>query len=357
MNIIVDSNCQIARFITPITSGTFSNFEQEIIIPGAVYIIGTGQVRQSIDRIRKIIENNQATIVYSIPTEGSAQITDYVADLGIADLLSSNKMLLVCGGPITETYSYCAIEHFMCSTTEIDTNQHAKKYIDEVYNKKNKPYKFLFLNGEPRLHRQFLIKRLQAVLDQSLYSWLSRDYCPENFQVLPLEYEFSRYVKNLDPSNLQKINGRNGLFNFEAGEVYAVTKQYTDTYFSLVTETVFKQGPSFRTEKTWKPIIMGHPFVMAANQGFYKDLRNMGFKTFGHLIDESFDQISNSNHRLERIAQVVEDLCQQDLDSFLSACEPIARYNQQLVFELAQQHWQNIPDQINNFILNHAQQS
>ena len=61
----------------------------------------------------------------------------------------------------------------------------------------------------------------------------------------------------------------------------------------------------------------------------------MGFKTFGHVIDESFDQIDNNQQRLERIAQVVEDLCQQNLSAFVTAAEETCKYNQQLLAEIA----------------------
>jgi hypothetical protein len=99
---------------------------------------------------------------------------------------------------------------------------------------------------------------------------------------------------------------------------------------------------------------MGHPFIVAANSGFYQDLKNMGFKTFDNVIDESFDQIHDADQRLERIAQVVEDLCQQDLNSFLIACEPAARHNQQLAFELGAEMLKELPITLNNFIQLHT---
>jgi len=74
---------------------------------------------------------------------------------------------------------------------------------------------------------------------------------------------------------------------------------------------------------------MAHPFIVASTPGYYRDLHNLGFKTFGHLVDESFDQIDNHQQRIERIAQVVEDLCKQDLPAFLQEAKSICKYNQQ----------------------------
>ena len=122
---------------------------------------------------------------------------------------------------------------------------------------------------------------------------------------------------------------------FEWGEIYLEARPYLDTYFSLVTETVFDFSYSFRTEKIWKPIAIGHPWIAATNAGFYRDIHDLGFKTFGHLIDESFDSIDNPQDRIERIATVVEDLCQQDLDKFAVAAREVCVYNQQLHTELS----------------------
>jgi hypothetical protein len=350
MKIFVDSSWHLKKFVSSWIHGEFTDFDLEPIVPGAIYLVGTLHVQKSIQKIRHVIDNELATIVYVLSTEGSSRVTEYVQDLGISDLLESGKMLLVCGAPISESYVYCAVEHCLAVTTEIDTNQHASKYIDQIYAKINKPYKFLFLNGTPRPHRLQLLKRLTTLLNHSLYTWTSQEQNRENIKLLPPEYESSLYVNNLSWVGNQKINVLQRLFNGGFGGIHAVPAQYTDTYFSLVTETVFDQPPSFRTEKIWKPILMGHPFIVAANSGFYQDLRNMGFKTFGNVIDESFDQIHNADQRLERIAQVVEDLCQQDLNSFLVACEPAARHNQQLVFELGNQMLKELPTMLNNFI-------
>jgi hypothetical protein len=354
MKIFVDSSWHLKKFVGAWTHGEFDDFDQETILPGAVYLVGTQHVQKSIQKIRQILDNDLATIIYLLPTEGSVRITEYVEDLGIADLLESGKMLLISGAPISESYVYCAIEHCLGVTTEIDTNQRASKYIDQVYAKTNKPYKFLFLNGTPKLHRLQLLRRLPALLNQSLYTWTSQEENCENIKLLPPEYESSLFVDNLSRIGDQKINVLHKLFNHGFGGIHAVPAQYTDTYFSLVTETVFEQPPSFRTEKIWKPMIMGHPFVVAANSGFYQDLKNMGFKTFSNVIDESFDLIHDADQRLERIAQVVEDLCQQDLNSFLIACEPAARHNQQLVFELGARMLKELPTTLNNFIQLHA---
>jgi hypothetical protein len=176
---------------------------------------------------------------------------------------------------------------------------------------------------------------------------------------LPPEYEVQRYRNALltvpVPKDVYGIMGpdlyaKQHLFGKEWGDIYLESKPYEDTYFSLVTETIFEYPYSFRTEKIWKPIAIGHPWIAVSNAGFYRDMHNLGFKTFGHLIDESFDQIENNQQRIERIAQVVEDLCRQDLASFLQECYTICKYNQQHHIEMATQWRQEFPDRFQQFI-------
>ena len=76
----------------------------------------------------------------------------------------------------------------------------------------------------------------------------------------------------------------------------------------------------------------------------------MGFKTFGHVIDESFDLIDNNQDRIARIAQVVEDLCQQDLASFLTECYNICKYNQEHHAEYRHRVPREFPEQFHQYL-------
>jgi hypothetical protein len=170
---------------------------------------------------------------------------------------------------------------------------------------------------------------------------------------LPTEYEVERYQNatiNPGPANQTLI--KHELFNNTWGEIYLKVKPYRDTYFSLVTETVFEQPWPFRTEKIAKPIAIGHPFIVATNPGYYRDLHRLGFKTFGHVIDESFDQIENHQDRMDRIVDIVADLCQQDLALFHKECYNVCKYNQQHLQELVPQLQAEFPEKFFKLINN-----
>jgi hypothetical protein len=150
---------------------------------------------------------------------------------------------------------------------------------------------------------------------------------------------------SLDHSGFAKYS----LFGNDWGEIYLNPRPYSDTYFSLVTETVFEYPYSFRTEKIWKPICMGHPFVVAANAGYYRDLHALGFRTFGHLIDESFDSIANVQDRIDRIADIVHDISRNPVE-FMLAAEETSKYNQQHLRVLREQVRREFPQRFFQFI-------
>jgi hypothetical protein len=209
-----------------------------------------------------------------------------------------------------------------------------------VYHKKNKPYDFLFLNGRLRPHRKYIIDQLrqQKLLDRALWtnlgdsvemSWTSTLLTNSNepVKLLPEQYEISRAIPNMIelPTGFVKHH----LFGNTWGDAIVNPQAYLDTCFSLVTETIFDYPYTFRTEKIWKPMIMCHPFVVAANAGYYRDLKNAGFRTFGHLINESFDTIDNAKDRADAVVAAVKDICYNGASGFLTAAQEVCKYNYQ----------------------------
>ena len=75
----------------------------------------------------------------------------------------------------------------------------------------------------------------------------------------------------------------------------------------LVTETVATGRRWHLTEKTFKPIALGMPFVIVGTQGSLEYLRRYGFRTFGDIWDESYDQ-AGDDVRIEKIAKLLKDL-------------------------------------------------
>ena len=83
--------------------------------------------------------------------------------------------------------------------------------------------------------------------------------------------------------------------------------QSAESLLYLVTETVATGRRHHLTEKTFKPIAMGMPFVIVGTQGSLEYLRSYGFKTFGNIWNESYDSAEDSV-RIERIASLLRSL-------------------------------------------------
>jgi hypothetical protein len=62
------------------------------------------------------------------------------------------------------------------------------------------------------------------------------------------------------------------------------------------------------TEKTANCLATGKPFVLVSGQGSLKRLRNMGFTTFGSVIDETYDNETNPYDRITRLTLSLQNL-------------------------------------------------
>ena len=355
IKLVLDTHCEVYDQLTPWADGEFWNLQEHIannkLIPGAIYLIGRQQFSINVPTIRQLITDNVIKVILSNPHEGSDPLKTHCTDIyHVDDLIKSNQLLLIGGGDMESTWPCLQYDAFLPKILDYTENVTVVSTSEEIYTTYNKPYKFLFLNGRGRSHRFYLLKRFKAnnLLDKCL--WTNLDMAngiPIHY--LPIQYEVDQFQKNYNVVTTDQFV-KHTLFKNTWGEIYLNSAPYTDTYFSLVTETVFNYPYSFRTEKIWKPIAMGHPWIAVANRGYYRDMHNLGFKTFGHVIDESFDLIDHNPTRLERIAMVVEDLCQQDLVKFLEECYNVCKYNQQHLVEMRVKVRKEFPDRFFQFI-------
>jgi hypothetical protein len=81
-----------------------------------------------------------------------------------------------------------------------------------------------------------------------------------------------------------------------------------DSLLYVPTETVYFGRRLHITEKTFKAIALEMPFVLVAPSGSLEYLRRYGFKTFGHVIDESYDEETDDIKRLEKVVKLLKDL-------------------------------------------------
>lgn len=202
-------------------------------------------------------------------------------------------------------------------TTEF--NKARLTYTANTINLQQKTHKFLFLNGTNRMHRVSMFDELRNrdLLKYSIHSFI--DY----------------RIPNRQPEDIKPIidwPDANFHEDFRFENFYP--PHFWNTEFSLVLET----APSelFVTEKTLKPLLVGHPFLVLSGQGHLKHLHSLGFKTFNGLIDESYDNLRWPGERLIYIANEVERLCNNNI-SLIQETKEIRLHNRLNMYKLSEE--------------------
>jgi hypothetical protein len=367
--LILDTYCEVYDLLRPWMDLCFYNFSKLTIETDAIYMIGRAQFNLNLEKVRNIVDSKQAIIIVSNPAEGSETLKHHMQRAGFDEYTQDGKLLLLGGGDMEPKYQYLQYDSFLPKVYDYEENIIECQRTPEIYANLNKPYKFLFLNGRSRPHRKFLIQSFAqlGMLDHAIWTNLDshigrtqditliyqgQDLIAEKIPIklLDSKYEIDRYCQNLSQPTTEKFV-KNELFQSEWGDIYLKAEPYIDTYFSVVTETIFTYPYSFRTEKIWKPIAIGHPWIAVANEGFYRDIKNLGFRTFDKLIDESFDNITDNLDRLQRIKDVIIDLYNSDLPSFIKSAREICEYNQQHLSEMRIKVREEFPNRYRQFMI------
>jgi hypothetical protein len=82
----------------------------------------------------------------------------------------------------------------------------------------------------------------------------------------------------------------------------------TASLIYVPTETVYFGQRTHITEKTFKAIALGMPFIMVAAAGSLEYMRSYGFRTFADIWDESYDQETDDIKRLESVASLLREI-------------------------------------------------
>ncbi|HZM94828.1 MAG TPA: hypothetical protein VFB92_15465 [Vicinamibacterales bacterium] len=88
-------------------------------------------------------------------------------------------------------------------------------------------------------------------------------------------------------------------------------EEYANSWFTAVTETEMRSRPSRITEKLIKPLANFQPFVVFANPGALRMVRDYGFFTFENIVDESYDDEPDPRRRFDLAYAEFARLCAQ----------------------------------------------
>jgi hypothetical protein len=110
-----------------------------------------------------------------------------------------------------------------------------------------------------------------------------------------------------------------------------VPKYHINSYCNIVMETHFDIGNSgtFLTEKTFKPIKHGQMFFVAGPAGSLQVLRDLGYRVFDSVLDNSYDLEPNATQRWMALTRSIF-FTQPDLPQLFELCRADIEHNQQL---------------------------
>ena len=110
-----------------------------------------------------------------------------------------------------------------------------------------------------------------------------------------------------------------------------VPKYYVNSYCNIVMETHFDigTGGTFLTEKTFKPIKHGQMFFVAGPAGSLQVLRDLGYRVFDGILDNSYDLESDATQRWMLLTRSIF-FTQPDLPQLFELCRSDIEHNQQL---------------------------
>lgn len=306
--------------------------EQHTLGKTQVLFFGVDEMMQdfSLEKVQAIAEEVQHLFTYMVYAIDELDIELYPS---WCKQHNKQPVLTICGGI-----------HFAFHSPD--------EYPQEGFNDQpNKPYHFVFYSRMPRTVRLQMLGTLirdnllhkgliSAFPSQQVFNSLADEetltqmpelgYLVDNQQLFPISLD------ETDPwtsdTNLCTVTSSN-------------VHHRNNSYFSLVSETAFYNQPlngsdvshlggKTFTEKTFRPMIVKHPFVLIARENSLRTLREYGFKTFDTWWDESYDAIENDRERFLKISNLVYELCciePSHWDCMLEEMQPVLEHNYQLM--------------------------
>lgn len=296
------------------------------------------------------IKQGKAYLVLDNALEFFYESVDSIyANVVVKEKIPAKQIVFITGVPTMLDYvkQFCEknnqqeLKIFYFSLFELTGRDAFIKSMDAKTLEKKRKYnkKFLNLNRRWRWHRPMLVTLLndKGLLDKGFVSlaksddgkgwdhawhWLSNFYSYHK----ELNKVFSGDVRRLPEMYLDQTD----LVTNRADHERSINEYYEQTYFSVITETTYHENVPFLSEKIFKAIAMGHPFIIVGAPNILQHLRNLGYITYASIIDESYDSILDHGDRMLAIVNEIERLCNLDnsqIKEWTAKARVIANHN------------------------------
>lgn len=99
---------------------------------------------------------------------------------------------------------------------------------------------------------------------------------------------------------------------------------YKKIAVDIVVETAMDYPYNFVTEKTYRPIASGRPFIIIGPYRTLTFLKSLGFKSFSSIIDEDYDEIKDPEQRFLAVGESIKKFVDRPLDHVINDVKSIA---------------------------------
>lgn len=177
--------------------------------------------------------------------------------------------------------------------------------------------------------------RNQGVLDRSYWSYCDTSTTQEPIEDCPIAIDD---IPSLRPI-LHEFLRQGPYFADDLSQDQrndhstTIERFYLDAYCHIVLETMFDYDQShgvLLSEKTFKPIKHGQMFFIAGAAGSLALLRDMGYRTFDHVLDNSYDLITDNTQRWLSLRQAIKTAHARGLANLFQQARSDIEHNQQL---------------------------
>jgi hypothetical protein len=195
---------------------------------------------------------------------------------------------------------------------------------------------FLLLSRSHKWWRATVLTDLQrqGLLDNAVWSYNTAITvgdrvadCPIQLDLLDIRSDIAKFLSD-GPYSCDSLTA--AAHNDHSQHV---AEHWESTACSIVLETHFDADGSrgaFLTEKTFKCIKHGHPFVLFAPANSLQALRDMGYRTFDSVIDTSYDLIADNTQRYLAVVDTIRKLALIDPNTLYNSCVEDVAHNQQV---------------------------
>jgi hypothetical protein len=169
--------------------------------------------------------------------------------------------------------------------------------------------KFIFMNRRPHSGRIAAVTLMHEHLDSGAMSLhLNGQMHPDYYehQEILFEANYSRLFKKYKEIDLRSklpLTLDDGIDAEQENPVFDMNvDKFYNSFLHIVAETCQTRAGGermFFSEKIFKPMMTMQPFILLGQQHSLRALKQLGYRTFGTFLDESYDNIENDELRVE----------------------------------------------------------